>query len=167
MFEEVVESTVELAPCVSQRAALSDIRRERGVEEGEARREDSAMCLGEQDANAPSEWRELIAMRTWQPSDQRLAAKSAKVIGGLVTGVRLVPEATDQLDQLAVVEAVEGMREEHQCREQGHHSWIAEGKRRSVEAVCGCRRPGHVSERDHIRSRSCRLRFGVTQTSVG
>jgi hypothetical protein len=47
---------------VSQRAALNDVRRERGVEEGEARREDSAVGLGEQDANAPSEWRELIAM---------------------------------------------------------------------------------------------------------
>lgn len=91
MFEEVVESTVELAPCVSQRTALSDVRRERGVEEGEARREDSAVGLGEQDANAPSEWRELIAMRMWQPSDQRLAAESAKVIGGLAGGVGRVP----------------------------------------------------------------------------
>src|SRR5712692_2912536 len=95
----------------------------------------------------------------WQASDQRLATESAKIVGGLATGVGLVPQAADQLDQLAVVEAVEGMREEHQCREQGHHSWIAEGKRRGVEAVCGCRRPGHVGERNHIRSRSCSLRL--------
>ena len=41
---------------------MNDVRREHGVEEREARREDSAMGLGEQDADAPSEWRELIAM---------------------------------------------------------------------------------------------------------
>ena len=39
--------------------------------------------------------------------------------------------------------------------------------RRGVQAVGSGRRPGHVGERDHIRSRLCGLRLGVTQTLVG
>jgi len=103
----------------------------------------------------------------WPPSDQRLAAESAKIIGRLAGGVGRVPHAADQLDQLAVVEAVEGMREKHQRRQQRHKPWIAEGERWGVEAVCRRRRPGHVRERDHIRRRSRGLGFGVRQTPVG
>ena len=47
-MDEIIESTIEVAPGGSQRAALSEIRRERGVEQREAGREDSAVGLGEQ-----------------------------------------------------------------------------------------------------------------------
>src|SRR5712691_13464672 len=102
-----------------------------------------------------------------QPRDQCLAPESAEIVCGLVAGVWLIPEATDQLDELAVVEAVERMREQHQRGQQSHDPWIAECEGRGMEAVCRRRRPGHVCERDHIRGRSCGLRFGVTQTPVG
>src|SRR5215216_6160536 len=99
--------------------------------------------------------------------DQGFATESAKIVGSLSTRVAVMPEAADQLDQLAVIEPVEGMREEHQRGQHGHHPRIAEAQSWGVQAVCRGGRPGHVRQSDHVGSRLCRLHFGVAQTPVG
>ena len=62
MFDEVVECMIQLTPGVCQRATLGEVGRECRIEEGEARREDSAVGLGEQHGYAASEGRELVTV---------------------------------------------------------------------------------------------------------
>jgi len=87
--DEVVESKIQSAPGGSERAAVGEVRRKRGIQQREPRGEHPAVGPGEEHGYAASEWRELLTV--WQPRDQGLAAESAKIIGGLAIGVRLVP----------------------------------------------------------------------------
>ena len=57
-------------------AALAEVRGQRWVQESKARREDSAMSLGEQHRCAASEGSDLVTMRVRQPGDQRFATES-------------------------------------------------------------------------------------------
>jgi hypothetical protein len=75
--DEVVESMIQLEPGGSEWAAMGDVRRERGVEQRETRSEDSGVGLGEEYGNAAAERGQLVAMGTWQPSDQCLAPESS------------------------------------------------------------------------------------------
>lgn len=58
--DEVVECEVQLAPGGCEWAALDEVRWERRIEQSEAARQDPAMCLGEQEGDAASEWHELV-----------------------------------------------------------------------------------------------------------
>src|SRR6266851_1191342 len=108
----------------------------------------------------------------WPPSDQRLAAESAKIIGRLAGGVGRVPHAADQLDQLAVVEAVEGMREKHQRRQQRHKPGIADDR---LSAECsaefehpgGCQRDSCGNAETDRLSRPGSTASAGTQTAAG
>jgi hypothetical protein len=66
-----------------------------------------------------------------------------------------------------VREAVEQLAEAQECGQQGHNPRIPEAQGWGVQTVSGGRRSGHLGEGDHIGSRSCGVRFGVTQTPVG
>jgi len=125
---ELVEGLIEVSPRGCEWAALGEVGGQNGVEEGKPWSEDAAMGLGEQDGYPAPQSGQVVALRTRHTGDEAFATESSKIVRGLAVGVRLVPQAGDQLDQLAVGEAGQVVLEEHDCRQQGHDSRIAEAQ---------------------------------------
>jgi hypothetical protein len=123
-------------------------RRDEGIQQRQTWCQNAAVRLGEEHGHTPTEWGQVVPVRVWQAGNETLAAESAQIIGGLATGVGLVPQAGDQLDELLVARAGKHVAEVHHGGQQCHHPRVAEGQRWGRQALLARRGPGHMGACD-------------------
>ncbi len=69
------------------------------------------MRLEKEHGNRPTDQRQLVALRAWNPVDQTLSPKPAEIVGRLTMTIWLVEESGDQAHQLTVLESDQHMAE--------------------------------------------------------
>ncbi len=110
-INEAVERVVEAPPGDGERAPSGDFDWQARIQDGESRRKHSAMRLEKEHGNRPTDQRQLVALRAWNPVDQTLSPKPAEIVGRLTMTIWLVEESGDQAHQLTVLESDQHMAE--------------------------------------------------------